>query len=259
MEKYFLQNSIGKNIIVIGSVSSGKTFMCLSYVHYALVHDLYEEIHLIAPQFNSEMNNSYAFLKKYKDKVFVYTEFDESIINHVEKRRYSKKILFVLDDCTGQLNSCMSSLLKIFSTCRHGKGITTFLITHASKVASLKLRALAQYIFITNITSEKMLICLFEDYVSLYYKKRGQNFNDFFNQYEKMIDTFEYPQMLISRGSNGKIEVDFECANWEIIKLKLKDEKQKPTPKLIERPKTTVIENPKSVNKIPNTFNFSFR
>jgi len=71
-----------------------------------------------------------------------------------------------------------------------------------------------------------------------------------FFDYNNMIENTEFPQMLISRGSSGRIEVDFNCSNWSI--LKLKDEKKA---KVIEK---KVIEQPK-VNKIRNTFNFSFR
>ena len=48
LEKEFLEEFEGKLAIAIGCKGSGKSFLLLHYVYYALEHDMYDEYHLPA-------------------------------------------------------------------------------------------------------------------------------------------------------------------------------------------------------------------
>lgn len=226
LEEDFLKNSHNRNIITIGSINSGKSHMALSYLFYALTNNLYEQYHLILPQYKTEENGSYNFIKQFKEKCFIYNTYDDLIVEHVDDLRYKENIFLLIDDSTGKLSFAQEPLIRLFSTCRHGKGCTTWCITHASKIAKKTLRSLTTYTFITNILSEKVLEDIYEDFLSLYYIKKGKKYQDFLADYNNMIDTQQYPQMLIARNTNGKIEVDFNCNTWNITKSKRTVEKK---------------------------------
>jgi hypothetical protein len=245
LESDFLKNSIGRNIITIGSINSGKSYCALHYLFHALQNNMFDSYHIVAPHYKSEQNGSYKFIENFKDKCYIYTQYDPIIAQHIDELRYKKSVFFLIDDSTGVLAGDMlqTDILKLFSTCRHGCGLTSWIVTHAAKIAKKNLRALTTYTFITNILSEKVLQDVYEDFLSIHYKSMKKNYKDFFNDYENMIQESKHPQMLIARNTNGRVAVDFKVDKWNCLQIDLsKIEKPKPQPK--PQPKQTVNRTP---------------
>jgi len=229
-----------RSIITIGSPDSGKTYLALKYIVHCLNNNTYEEYHLVLPQYKAEYNNSYGFLKQFKDIVRIYDEYDPIIIEGIQKIRKTKRILFMCDDATGSLDINKDrSLLKLMSTTRHAKGCTVWLICHASKkVISKPIRSCAKYIFITSIESLEVLEKdIYADYISMIYKKMGQKFDDFLSDYTNIMDSNEYGIILISRRTKGdstegrEVKLDLNVNTWSIYNEEIKMVAKKPVQK----------------------------
>lgn len=214
--------------LTIGEPDSGKTFMILKYIIHSLNNNIYDEYHLVIPQFNSEKNDSYEFLKQHKNKVFIYLSYDPVIIERISKIRLIKKVFFMVDDGTGELDVNDKRLLKLASTSRHGFGCCIWLIAHASKkVIGKGLRGVVKYIFINSIDSVEMLEKdIYNDYVSMTYRRNGLKFDDFFNDYNNIIENNEYGCFLIARRTqqNEKVGrlclVDLNVNQWNLYNEK---------------------------------------
>lgn len=83
-EADFLKQFDGKLTMSIGSKHSGKSYMLLHYIKYAMDNDLYDEYHLVLPVYEFEEKDSYAWLDKHKTKarITIYTEHDPIIIEN---------------------------------------------------------------------------------------------------------------------------------------------------------------------------------
>ena len=197
MEQIFL-NAKSFNTITIGATNSGKSYLALCYIRYALKHNLYGEYHIIAPHMKDEQNKSYDFLKQHKDKVFYYTKFAYDILDYVEKRKQNNTVFFLIDDATGMIanDNFQTELLRLFSTHRHKKQITNIIICHSSKNLKKSLRALCHFIFITQIYNEPLLKDIYTDFLSMIYTDKNKTYKDFLSEYSQCRKE-EYFQMVI--------------------------------------------------------------
>lgn len=232
MEYNFLDDlsKSGRSIITIGSPESGKTYLALKYLIYALNNKHYDEFHLVLPQFSYEQNDSYAFLKSYKDNVFVYDMYDDIVVKRINLLKKKKRIFFLVDDLTGNIDFYKDKeLVKLISTTRHGKGgCTVWLICHASKkVLSKSIRNCVKYIFISSIESDNILRTdIYEDFASIYYKKQKKGYDQFFDDYMAIMDNNEFGIILLARRiKNDKIDgrgldIDFEVNKWNLYNVK---------------------------------------
>lgn len=228
LEQYFLDDVVqGRNIITCGTIGSGKSYNLVHYLYYSLKNNQYEEYHLVIPQFKSEQNDSYSFLTDYKDRVFIYKDYHELIIDKVDTLRYKKKVFFVIDDATGEVDFMQKKLIKMMTTCRHGKGITTWLLGHIGKFMRPAIREVTSFIFITNILGEKMMKNIYEEFLSMYYKHRNGNIDNFFEDYRNMKEEYDYPQMVLCRKMNGDIDIDFTVSTWKYLQVNIEKKKSK--------------------------------
>lgn len=234
-------------LISIGQPNSGKSYMMLSYVKYALYNNIYDSIHLVLPQYCTEESDSYGFLKNYKKKVFIYTKYNELISlkllsqNNSEKK---KKIFYAIDDATGSLfKSLDKSLIQLYTISRH-INITTWLIAHGSKSVFAKLlRGIVKFIFVYSLESSKILQDIYEDFFSLQYESEGKKYKDFIKIYNEKVINIKYGSILIMRQNS----TDYDVIKWKLLKFKFP--KKEELNKESKDDKEKKVELKKDINK----------
>ena len=94
LEHLFIKDNIenGRINVVCGEKGGGKSHIVTQYIAYALLHGIYDEIHAILPEFNSDNNKeTYKFLKGRND-VFVYSKFANFVLDELKQKSKKKKI-----------------------------------------------------------------------------------------------------------------------------------------------------------------------
>ena len=250
--------------LIIGEPDSGKTWLVIHYVMHSLNNNLHSQYHLVIPQYKSEQNDTYRFLKDYKDKVFIYPYYDSVIVERITKIRLTERVLFMVDDATGELNPNQDKpLLKLCSTSRHGKGCTIFLIAHASKkVIGKPIRGVVKYIFIHSIDSVEMLEKdIYNDYVSMNYRRKGKNFDNFFDDYNNIMENNEYGCFLIARRTQDNLykgrlcQIDLNVNQWNLLNETPNKQSVKPKKEITPKITENVNTNNQNHNFLKGIFN----
>jgi len=250
LEEAFIKDNVkrGRCSIFLGMPETGKTFLALKWLVYSLQHNIYNEYHLVLPMFEHEENKSYDFLLPHKDKVFIYKKYSEIVALKVDKLREKKKIMFMIDDAThGLMNKIDSTLVGLCTTSRHSRngGLTVFLVVHcAKKVIPPTIRQNLKYLFIYRIDSAELLQkTVYDDFVSLQYKKNEKDFIDFLKDYSAVVDKNRYGVMLIARNvdvdlaeQSGSCYLDFNVNKWELFNLKPVVKRTEKKPTIIKKP-----------------------
>ena len=101
--------SFRKNYVAlsIGTKGSGKTFLMLKYLKYALQNRLYDQYVLVLPMFEMEENGSYRFINAKDPNIFIFETYNEVITSNLMKQQVKekakkKKIFYVIDDAIGE-------------------------------------------------------------------------------------------------------------------------------------------------------------
>jgi len=227
----------GRSIISIGTPESGKSYLALKYMKYALQNNLYDEYHIVAPTYDYEENSSYDFLKKHKDIVKVYKYYHAVVAEKVDRAREKSKVLFIVDDATSELlNNIDKTFVKLFITTRHSThgGLTFWMIVHsAKKVLPPMLRQNVKYVFLYRIESSELLEdTIFKEFLSLQYRRQGKKYDDFANEFSEVMENNKYGVVLVAR----KIGIDFEVSNWQFLNAK----EQQPPKKMLKEKKQPI-------------------
>lgn len=229
IETEFLQDNAehGRSIMSLGTPNSGKSYLALKYLVWALNNNIYDEIHLIAPMIHAEENDSYGFLKQYSKKVFLYQKYHEVVAKKIDKLRESKKIMFMIDDATCELlNNIDNTFIKLWTTTRHSKsgGLTFWVIAHSGKrVLPPMIRQNIKYIFLYSIESAELLDdTIFKEFVSLQYFNEGKKFKDFVKDYMTSMKKHKFGCILIAR----KMGIDWDVPSWNLYNQRAKTAKK---------------------------------
>lgn len=217
MEEHFLSDNKnhGRFNVICGNKGSGKTHFVLNFIKLAYKYNIYEKYIFIIPEIEHEHDGQYAFLMNHKDTT-IYSEFDPDIIDNVKEMSKQYHVLLVLDDATDFLfkNRTNPSLMKLVSTCRHGKGVTIFSITHALKsILTPTIRALIDHLFIGSFTNANIIKNqLYSENFSII-----MDYKEFLSSYLTNIIKEKYNFLYFNRNS----EYDFNVKDWNMSNLKL--------------------------------------
>ena len=229
-EQAFLEDAHQSVIISLGMKRHGKTYLMVQYLKHALVNNIYDEYHLVLPQFGQERDGAYQFLTACDPKrVFIYDKYNEILTEQVLSKKFTKHIFFAIDDATGELAGNMDQALNKLLTCNeHGKKCAIWMCVHgAKKVLSTLSRAMLNYLFLYYVTNAIMLKGLWEEYFSVLYPDWKEFLEIYKAAMTKEINGNQVNALLFS--VRGKHEVE------SILDWKLTNEK---FPQLDAQPKT---------------------
>ena len=162
----------GRFILSVGCKGAGKSYVMMSFLKFALYHEMFEFYHFVCPVYDGEQSGSYDFLKTQKH-VQIYKSYSEKVSKEVDKSRKKGKTLFLIDDGTGQLiNNFDQTFLTIISTTRHFHGCCVWACVHAMK-AVLKpcIRYNVDFLLMYQCSSQGLIEDLFEIFLSRKLKK----------------------------------------------------------------------------------------
>lgn len=85
--------SILKNYVIlsIGTKGSGKTFLLLKYLKFALSNNIYDQYILVLPMFELEENKSYQFINANNPNIFIFSTYSEVITDNLIKQQIKEK------------------------------------------------------------------------------------------------------------------------------------------------------------------------
>ena len=227
-EREFLADAHKSFIISLGMKRHGKTYLMVQYLKYALVNDVFDEYHLILPQFGQERDEAYQFLTACDPKrVMIYDKYDEIISEKILKRMGEKHMFFAIDDATGELTNNMDQSLQKLVTCNeHGKHCAIWICVHgAKKVLTPLSRAMLNYLFLYYNTNAVMLKGIWEEYFSVLYPDYKEFLEIYKSVMSKEVNGNQVNALLFS--VKGKHELD-SILDWEITTAKYPELEAKP-------------------------------
>jgi len=218
-EAEFIKSFNGKLAMSIGSKHSGKSYLLLHYLKYAMDHDMFDEYHLVLPVFEFEQNDSYAWLNKHntKAKIHIYSEHDPMIIDRlIQRKRPYNRAFFGIDDSTGSWKlQADAEELKFISRLRH-YNVTQWIVVHTVRAAlPASLRSQIDFLFLYMNTNRKALEAIYEEWLSI----SIPTFKEFMQIYKKEVLDVEYGSMLIYCRKPGVYDVHVK--DWNLLKKKI--------------------------------------
>jgi len=224
MEREFIE-SILKNwvILSIGCKGSGKSFLLLKFLKFAIEHDIYDRYILVLPMFTMEQNDSYDFLNPNDEKFYIFESYNEVITKELLRKQESNKdkkmkCFFAIDDASGeQVFKIDDSLRHMITSIRH-YNISLWMILHAcSGILSPFIRQNCDILFLSKIVNHKLLRNIYEEFLSLlgeYYGRDGENkfVSDVIKLHRKQY------QVLYINIRTGSL--DYNVGNWDFDNLK---------------------------------------
>lgn len=221
MEKEFVE-SILKNWVVlsIGTKGSGKTFLMLKYLKFAMENDLYDQYILVLPMFSLEENDSYNFIDPKQPHIFVFDTYNEVLTadlikQQTKEKKEKRKIFFAIDDASGEdVWSIDDSLRHLITSIRHFNVALWMCVHSASGILSPFIRQQTDILFLSKITNYRLLKNIYEEFLSLmddYIGHDGhQSFVRKFTELHR--EKYQVIYMNIRTGS-----IDYNVANWEFV------------------------------------------
>ena len=213
LEKDFFSTNkkAGRFIVICGKTGSGKSWMATNYIAISYLYNVYDAYYFVLPEYETDANKeTYKFIDGHPNTL-IYDSYSSELTNKIKEESKTKKILYVLDDATNYLfeNKNKPELLKLSTTCRHGKGITIIVITHALKnILVPAVRAMIHYLFIGAFTNVNMIQKqLYEENLSILIGK-----DDFMAQYREFIIGQENNFIFI----NNKCKFSFHVNQWNL-------------------------------------------
>jgi len=189
--------STGKVILSLGTKFSGKSYFVLKWLKYCLHHGLFDMYFLVLPSYSIEAQNSYDFIDKNSDEVFIFEEYQEGIPKKLitlqkkllDGKKKKKKIFFLIDDASGEnIFHIDQSLKRLITSVRHYNTVLYMIAHGSSGVLSTFLRQNSDILLLYNLTNEHLLENIFIEFLSLnkHYRKYDttrKNMNNFMNEF----------------------------------------------------------------------------
>lgn len=197
-------------IVICGDQGSGKSYMVVSFINFAIAHNMYDEIHFISPTLHVERHQSYDFMKK--NKIFhLYTNFDDTIIEKM--KNVDKRKLLICDDATAYLieNRFSPRLVELVTCVRHYRTTMFVLIHSLSYVLLPTIRNNINHMFIGNFMNDAVIKQVWQSFLS----RKIRKYEDFYMPYD---DSQNIKQNLIYFSCKDFNGVDFNVKEWEILK-----------------------------------------
>lgn len=258
-EQEFLKDSPKSFIISLGMKRQGKTYLMLKYMRYALQNNLFEEYHVILPQFGHERDGAYQWMQKpeYKKKIFIYDKYHQVVCDKILKILINKHIFFCIDDATGELlQNFDTSITKLITCNEHGKTCCVWFNIHSAKrILPPIARQMLNYLFLYGVDDGLLLKGIWEERFSRIYRK----YDEFLNVYDEAMKT-EKNAIMYALSHHHEIE---GIQNWELLNMKFDDKKieEQPTPQpqekqlpMMSRTKKAITETKINNNSIKPIF-----
>ena len=221
LEQSFLDNFKGGQIaLVCGVKKSGKSVMTLCYLKNCFDRNEYQEYYICAPNYNLEAKGSYDFIKAYKgsSKVYVFTQWDELVLQRIMKSDRNKTKLLISDDMTSYMNLASSHIENRFMASIRHYNCSAILIFHILKAKSGGLsapfRSNVDHLFIYLNVNRKSLEDLYTEFLSMTFK----DFNSFLAYYKEKILSTQYNALYVN--TRAVDTYDPRVIDWNILKLK---------------------------------------
>ena len=214
-ETGFIEEAPKSFIVSLGLKRSGKTFLMLQYLKYALTNDIFEEYHLVLPQYGHERDGAYQFLAQFKKNVFIYDAYHSLLAKKVLELIPKKHIMFVIDDATGEFTSggFDSHMSKLLTVNEHGKTCCVWFCIHGTrKVLPPLARAMLNFLIVYTNDDGLALKAIWEDRFSRLYPR----FQDFVEMYDKAMSR---DHNAIVYALNRHHELD-GIVDWDLLKMK---------------------------------------
>lgn len=223
MEDEFV-NSILNNWVVlsIGTKGSGKTYLVLKYLKFAIERGLYDQYLLVLPMFMMEENDSYKFINPKDKNIFVYDTYHEVITSDLIKfqsknKDNKKKTFFLIDDASGeQVFRIDDSLRHLITSIRHFNVCLWMCVHSASGILSPFIRQQTDILFLSKITNYKLLKNIYEEFLSLMENYMGHEGHENFvrSVIELHKEKFQVIYMNIRTGT-----IDYKVSEWDFNNL----------------------------------------
>ena len=223
MEDEFV-NSILKNWVVlsIGTKGSGKTYLVLKFLKFAIEKDLYDQYILVLPMFRMEENDSYSFIDPKKNNIYVYDAYHEVISSELiqfqtKNIKHKLKTFYLIDDASGeQVFRIDDSLRHLITSIRHFNTCLWMCVHSASGILSPFIRQQTDILFLSKITNYKLLKNIYEEFLSLMDGYIGHEGHENFvkSVIELHKENFQVIYMNIRTGS-----IDYKVAEWNFNNL----------------------------------------
>jgi hypothetical protein len=212
MNEFLTDNfNTGRFILSIGIKGGGKTYLMNNFLKLALLTEKYESYHLVIPMYKHEANDSYNFIPN-SNQIKIYNGYSEKVSEIVIKERLNKHTCFMIDDASGELlQNLDTTLMKLITTTRHGKGCTLWINVHsAKKILSPLIRQNIDYLFVYRLTNRKLLQDIYDEWLSF----KFDDYRQFCDYYLKAMQQKNNAFMF----SIHLPDIDNDVYNWEINK-----------------------------------------
>lgn len=228
VEKSYFED-LAKNCrfnVIVGGKGSGKTHLLISLIKLFMSYNVFQRYFLYLPEFETEADDQYEFLK-HRDDVQVYTTFDDSMLKEAKKTSLKEKSFLALDDSTDAMfkNKHSEILTKIITTTRHGAGLMVYMCLHGlSNILLPQVRANMDYLFLGKTRNAGFLEKFHKENLSLV-----SNYNNFANAYVDNVINKKYNFLFVDNSAN----LDFNVKDWELLKYYDVKLKQKGRAKIV--------------------------
>lgn len=219
MEREFVE-SILKNWVVlsIGTKGSGKTYLALKFLKFAMEYGLYDRYILVLPMFSLEENDSYSFINPKEKHIFIFDTYNEVITSELMKDQEKNikkkdKVFFFIDDASGEnVFRIDDSLRHLITSIRHYNVALWMCVHSASGILNPFIRQQTDILFLSKITNYKLLKNIYEEFLSLMDGYVGSDGEKTFidNVMKLHREKYQVIYMNIRTGS-----IDYSVANWD--------------------------------------------
>jgi len=224
--KSFVESGL---FIVLGQRNSGKTTFLLACLKAFLDNNVFEKYYCILPAYKTEINDKYAFLKKVKVSLTVFSEFDEMLPERIideaelETKRHgrAKKSCLLMDDMTAARGlfylkgANTSPLIRLLTTLRHTR-CSAFLALHAKRaIIHPVISESASWVFLTTTGSLQTLKGGWDGWFRIRY-----TWKEFLESYNRHVAR-EGHHILGLFVDDKKKRIDENVFSWGMIKSRI--------------------------------------
>jgi hypothetical protein len=209
---------------------------------FAIQNDLFDEYHLILPNYGGERSNAYAFLNGRKN-VFVYDKYHEVVTKKVLNTMHKKRTFFGIDDASSAFSTVPDETFRQLATCNeHYKKCCVYICVHSSKrVLSPIIRQQITALFLYKISNMKLLKDIYDEYFAI-----GMEWKDFYDTYQSNVLNNERNALMYSLEGHHELE---GIKNWTIMSLEMKGGKKEKEVKHIDPRKIKLETSVETMNE----------
>jgi hypothetical protein len=198
-------------IFSLGEPGSGKTYIMLQSFKAWLQMGIFEECHLILPQFRNEADDSYEGLDQIPN-VFIYERYRDRIATDLiakakknndlfkaKKLKQKPLYFFAVDDATSQGKELMQSeaIIRIATEGRHLNIQSWFCLHATAGIIPPKVRHQLKFMFFYNMNAKVLRTC-WTEYINF---SEFRKFDDFLRFWDEYVLKRDHGALLVWRNT----------------------------------------------------------